>query len=255
MIQMLVGFLIALMIGLTGVGGGTLTVPVLILFLGVPTAEAVGTALTFSALVKIPACFVYLQRGKVDLRVLRYMLVGGLPGVVIGSLTLGRLEDAGLKNLVLVVVGLTIAATAVLNLWRLVFANGDGRTAATDRARLLPLLTFPIGLEVGFSSAGAGALGTLILLYLTPLAAAQVVGTDLLFGLALSTVGGGLHLTMGDWAPDLFLKLVAGGVPGALLGARLATVLPARVLRAALLVWLIYLGSQLLMKGIAALAG
>jgi hypothetical protein len=243
------------MIGLTGVGGGTLTVPVLILFLGVPTAEAVGTALTFSALVKIPACLVYLRQRKVDLRVYRYMLVGGVPGVVAGSLTLGRLEDAGLKNLVLVVVGVTIAVTAVLNLARVFSNDGEQQPSGRDRLGLLPALTFLIGLEVGFSSAGAGALGTLILLYLTPLAAAQVVGTDLLFGLTLSAVGGALHLSLGDWAPALFLKLVAGGIPGALLGARLATVLPARALRVALLLWLVYLGSQLLLRGVAALSG
>lgn len=243
------------MIGLTGVGGGVLTVPVLILFLGVGTAQAVGTALTFSALVKLPACIVYLQQKKVDFRVLKYMLLGGIPGVVAGSLTLGRLEGAGLRNLVLIVVGVTIAATAVLNLARLYGGNGQRPAPERDRTRWLPWLTFVIGLEVGFSSAGAGALGTLILLYLTPLVAAEVVGTDLLFGMALSTVGGGLHLGLGDWSQALFVKLVSGGIPGALLGARLATVVPARMLRIALLLWLVYLGSQLLYRGIQAVAG
>jgi hypothetical protein len=254
-IETLVGFFVAMMIGLTGVGGGTLTVPILILFLGVPAADAVGTALSFSALVKLPACVVYLRQRKVDLRVLRYLLIGGLPGVVVGSLTLGRLQEAGLKNLVLIVVGMTIATTAALNLYRLLGEATAQPGPIRDRTWLLPWFTFPIGLEVGFSSAGAGALGTLIMLYFTPLAAAHVVGTDLLFGMALSAVGGGLHLSLGDWVPQLFLKLVAGGVPGALLGARLATVLPARALRVALLLWLVYLGSQLLYRGVHALAG
>ena len=253
--EILAGFLIALMIGLTGVGGGVLTVPILILFLDIPTAEAVGTALTFSALVKLPACIVYLRQQRVDFRVLKYMLVGGLPGVVAGSLTLGRLEGAGLKNLVLIVVGVTIAATAALNLAKLLQSNDDREPPARDRSRLLPWLTLPIGLEVGFSSAGAGALGTLLLLYFTPLAASHVVGTDLLFGMALSAVGGGLHLGIGDWNPPLFLRLVTGGLPGALMGARLATVLPGRALRVALLLWLVYLGSQLLYRGILAVAG
>jgi uncharacterized membrane protein YfcA len=251
--EILVGFLIALMIGLTGVGGGTLTVPVLILFLGTPTAAAVGTALAFSALVKLPACAVYLREKKVDARVLKRLLVGGVPGVVVGSLTLGRMEGTGMRDLVLVVVGLTIAVTAVLNLARLVSRSEP--SAAPDRSHLLPWLTFPIGLEVGFSSAGAGALGTLILLYYTPLVAAQVVGTDLLFGMILSAVGGGLHLGMGDWSRPLFVKMVAGGIPGALIGARLANLLPGRALRVALLIWLVYLGSLLLYRGIHALMG
>ncbi len=252
--EILAGFLIAVMIGLTGVGGGVLTVPILILFLGVSTAQAVGTALTFSALVKLPACVVYLRQQRVDFRVYKLMLLGGLPGVVAGSLTLGRLEGAGLKDLVLIVVGVTIAATAALNLVRLLRSNGEREAPARDRSRLLPWLTLPIGLEVGFSSAGAGALGTLVLLYFTPLAAAHVVGTDLLFGMTLSAVGGGLHLGIGDWNQALFLRLIAGGLPGAFLGARLATVLPGRALRVALLLWLVYLGSQLLYRGILATA-
>src|SRR5262249_36445625 len=250
-----VGFFVAAMIGLTGVGGGTLTVPILILFLGVPAAEAVGTALVFSALVKIPACLVYLRERHVDFRVLRYLLLGGVPGVILGSLTLGRLVDAGLKNTVLAVVGVTIAATAFVNLARLISAQGERTESQASRTALLPFLTFPIGLEVGFSSAGAGALGTLLLLYCTPLAASPVVGTDLAFGMILPAGGGGLHLSLGDWQPTLFWKMVAGGVPGALLGARLATVLPARVLRAALLLWLVYLGSQLLYRSLHAAGG
>ena len=251
--EILLGFLIALMIGLTGVGGGVLTVPVLVLYLGVPTATAVGTALSFSALVKLPACAVYVQQRKVDGRVLRYMLAGGVPGVVAGSLFLSRLTGKGLEALVLTVVGLTIAVTAAINLARL-WSDRGGRRPVVDRAHRLPWLTVPIGVEVGFSSAGAGALGTLILLQFTVLAPAQVVGTDLVFGLVLSALGGGLHVGLGSWDPALFVKLVAGGLPGALAGARLATVLPAKLLRSVLLVWLLYLGAQLLDRGLRALA-
>jgi uncharacterized protein len=254
-LEFLIGFFVALSIGLTGVGGGTLTVPILILFLRVGAAEAVGTALVFSALVKLPACALYVSQKKVDLRALRYLLVGGVPGVLLGALLVRRLEGAGLRSVVLTFVGITICLTAAANLWRL-WQDSDGGTAQTrDRARLLPWFAGPIGLEVGFSSAGAGALGTLLLLYMTPLTAAEVVGTDLVFGLALSTVGGVMHLGLGDWNPQLFWKLLAGGLPGALLGARLATMLPARALRMALLLWLVYLGSQLFYRGLQAIAG
>jgi uncharacterized membrane protein YfcA len=252
-LQVAAGFLIALMIGLTGVGGGVVTVPVLVLFMGVSVAPAVGTALVFSALVKIPAGLVYLREGKIDFAVLRRLLMGGLPGVLAGGLLLGELEGAGLRSIVLVAVGITIALTAIFNLVRLL-RDPDRSFPVRDRRGLLPWLALPIGLEVGFSSAGAGALGTLVLLYCTPLAAAHVVGTDLAFGLALSAVGGSLHLGLGHIDLPLFLRLVAGGVPGALAGARLASVLPTRALRAGLLVWLAFLGSQLLYRGVQALA-
>ncbi|PYQ15778.1 MAG: permease [Acidobacteria bacterium] len=252
-LQIATGFLIALTIGLTGVGGGTITVPVLVLFMGVAAAPAVGTALAFSALVKVPAALVYLRQGKIDFGVLRWTLLGGVPGVVAGGFLLGALEEAGLRNVVLVVVGVTIAVTAVFNLLRL-RREPDARPPQRDRRRVLPWLTLPIGLEVGLSSAGAGALGTLVLLYFTPLTAAQVVGTDLAFGFVLSVVGGGLHLGLGHTDPALFFRLVAGGIPGAIVGARLATVLPTRTLRIALLVWLVFLGTQLLYRGVDALS-
>jgi uncharacterized membrane protein YfcA len=241
------------MIGLTGVGGGVMTVPILVLFMGVPAAPAVGTALAFSAVVKIPAGLVYLRQGKIDFSVLRQLLKGGLPGVLAGGLLLGELEGAGLRNVVLVAVGITIALTAIFNLVRLM-RDSERRLPAQDRRALLPWLALPIGLEVGFSSAGAGALGTLVLIYCTPLAAAQVVGTDLAFGLALSAVGGGVHLGLGHLDRPLLLRLMAGGIPGALAGARLANVLPTRALRAGLLVWLVVLGTQLLYRGAHALS-
>jgi uncharacterized protein len=252
-LQIAVGFLIALMIGLTGVGGGTMTVPILVLFMGIPAPAAVGTALAFSAIVKIPAGLLYLREHKVDFAVLRWLLMGGLPGVLAGGVLLGKLEGAGWRNVVLVAVGITIALTAVFNLIRLV-RNSESRPPGQERRRLLPWLALPIGLEVGFSSAGAGALGTLLLLYCTSLAAAQVVGTDLAFGLTLSAVGGGLHLGLGHLDRPLFLRLVAGGIPGGLAGARLATVMPTRALRAGLLVWLVFLGTQLLYHGVQALS-
>ena len=241
------------MIGLTGVGGGVMTVPILVLFMGIPAAPAVGTALAFSAFVKVPAALVYLRERKVDFAVLRRLLAGGVPGVVAGGLLLGKLEGAGLRSVVLVAVGVTIALTAVFNLVRLL-RDSERRPPGQEHRRLLPWLALPIGLEVGFSSAGAGALGTLLLLYCTSLNAAQVVGTDLAFGLALSAIGGGLHLGLGHLDLPLFLRLVAGGIPGALAGARLANVLPTRALRAGLLVWLVVLGTQLLYRGVLALA-
>lgn len=253
MTEALIGFGVALLIGLTGVGGGTLTVPVLVLFLRVPVPVAVGTALTFSTLVKLPAAFVYLRQRQIDARVLLRLLVGGLPGVAAGALLLGQLESAGLRAIVLSVVGVTITATALLGLIGAARRRGAA-PPSPDRSARLTLFALPIGLEVGFSSAGAGALGTLLLLWLTPLRPAQVIGTDLAFGLALSATGGALHLGLGDVAPRLLLQLVAGGLPGALAGAWLATRVPARAMRVGLLVWLVYLGSQLARRGLVELA-
>ncbi|WP_018110389.1 TSUP family transporter [Thermus igniterrae] len=243
--EFLLGFLIALAIGITGVGAGTITAPLLILLLGLPPEVAVGTALLFGFLVKVPAGAVYLLRGQVAGKVLGLLLLGGLPGVFLGSLTLTHLKGA--KDLVLLLVGLTVVLSAALGLYRTLKGSPEGR----ERPRVLPPAAFGISLEVGFSSAGAGALGTLLLLWATRLPPQKVVGTDILFGLALSLLGGGVHLYFGQVAPDLLLALSLGGVAGAALGALLATWMPKKPLRIALLLWLLFIGAQILYRGVA----
>ena len=240
----LLGFLIAFAIGVTGVGAGTVTAPLLILALGLPPEVAVGTALLFGFLVKVPAGAVYLLRRQVDARALLRLLLGGVPGVLLGSLLLTQLKGA--KDLVLLLVGPAGGLSAGLGLWRGLKGVGRGR----ERPWLLPPAAFGIGLEVGFSSAGAGALGTLLLLHATRLSPQKVVGTDLLFGLVLALLGGGVHLAFGQVAPSLLLALASGGVAGGLLGALFATRLPKEPLRLALLLWLLFIGGQLVYRGV-----
>jgi hypothetical protein len=110
---------------------------------------------------------------------------------------------------------------------------------------------FPIGAEVGFSSSGAGALGTLALLSFTSLDAQRIVGTDLAFGLCLSLIGGGLHMSYGGLDPALLGQLVAGGVLGAIVGTGLAPRIPSRAMRLALSLWLLALGMQLCWQAFA----
>jgi uncharacterized protein len=114
---------------------------------------------------------------------------------------------------------------------------------------LLPWFAFPIGAEVGFSSAGAGALGSLLLLALTPLTAAEVIGTDLCFGLGVSIVGGVIQLGAGNYDAALLLKLIAGGLCGAFTGSLLAGRIAQRPLRVGLLLVLMLLGCELALHG------
>ena len=116
--------------------------------------------------------------------------------------------------------------------------------AQADRSKWVAAIMFPIGAEVGFSSAGAGALGTVALLSLTSLTAAQVVGTDLAFGLVIAVVGTGVHLIAGHYNSLLLAKLVAGGVVGGLVGSGAAPKIPNRSLRFALSLWLLFIGLQ-----------
>ncbi|MBL8212776.1 MAG: sulfite exporter TauE/SafE family protein [Bryobacterales bacterium] len=246
----LAGLLIALMIGLTGIGGGVLTAPVLLLFLGMPAPQAVGTALVFVAIVKLVAAPLFLLRGDVNWRILGLLLMGGLPGALIGSVALSKLNSKGLDGIMLLLLGATIIFSASLNFFR----KQAGAVHGVDKSKRLPFVCFPIGLEVGFSSAGAGALGSLALMHWTTLTSAQIIGTDVMFGLALSTAAGGMHFSAGGVDNEVLQLLLMGGVPGALLGAWLASYLPSRAMRKALAVWLVYLGANLFYRGIGALA-
>lgn len=246
--EIILGFLIAVAIGITGVGAGIITAPVLILFFDVPPAYAVGTALTFAVAVKLFVVPMQLYRKQVDFRVLGYMLAGGLPGVLAGSLLLDKLNTPARQSILYAVLGSTIVIMAALNLYWL-WARPT-RANVPDRTRWLPWIALPIGAEVGFSSAGAGALGSLVLLGMTPLTAAQVVGTDLFFGLCVSLVGSGFQFTAGNYDPAILTRLVIGGLAGAFAGTYLAALAPQRVLRAALSLWLISLGIQLCWSGI-----
>ncbi len=247
--EYLLGFAIAVLIGLTGVGGGSVTAPALALFLGIGPAESVGTALIFTAIVKLVAAPIYIARKQVDFRILRRLLAGGLPGVLAGSYLLARLSSAQHRGPLYAVLGAVIILMALANLYRLFAPRPSPSTR--DRTRWLPWVAIPIGAEVGFSSAGAGAVGSLVLMTLTRISTAQVVGTDVLFGLGLSLGGGGISLGMGNYHGALALKLAAGGVAGAFVGAHLLSILPPRPLRVALSLWLMSMGGQLCWRAVA----
>ncbi|MEJ5367051.1 MAG: sulfite exporter TauE/SafE family protein [Bryobacteraceae bacterium] len=245
----LAGFLVALAVGLTGVGGGVLLTPVLILAFGMPPAAAVGTALLFVTVVKLLAAPLYVMRRQVDYRAAGLLLAGGLPGAAAGVFVHRWFSRGDLRATVLALVGLTIVLLALIQMCRLLRRQASG---ASQKARRhwLAWIGLPIGIEVGFSSAGAGALGNLALMNCTQAAPAVVVGTDLVFGLALAAAAGGLHFTAGHVDAESLQALCLGGIPGALLGAGLAVYLPARPFRAALTLLMFGLGSRLLWEGL-----
>lgn len=245
--EIVLGFIIAVAIGVTGVGAGVITAPVLILFLHVSPARAVGTALVFSTAVKLLVVPMQIYRKQVDYKILGYLLAGGIPGVLAGSLILAHFNAKGSQGILYAALGSTVVVMAGLNLYRIWLRPGRG---AKNLSRWLPLIALPIGTEVGFSSAGAGAIGSLALLWMTPLSAARVVGTDLFFGLCLSLIGGGVQFSAGNYDLVILTQLVIGGLFGAFAGTYLAAITPQRAFRIVLSIWLITLGVQLCWSGV-----
>jgi hypothetical protein len=252
--ELLLGFLIAALIAMTGVGAGTITAPLLILFLRVPVPQAVGTALAFSAAVKLVVVPVGIVRKQVVWRTLGLMLLTGIPGVILGTVLFRQVVrfDADRFWLYLAL-GTMIAASSAWHIFRH-FRPPSLDEKRHSRPAWLAAAMLPVGIEVGFSSSGAGAMGTMALLSFTRLDAGTVVGTDLAFGLCLSLIGGTLHLAGGGLDAPLLTKLILGGILGALAGTILASRIPARTMRLALSIWLFVVGVQLCWQA-AALAG
>jgi uncharacterized membrane protein YfcA len=222
--------------------------PLLILVLRLKGAVAVGTALAFVAIVQLLVAPIYIARRQVDFRVLAWMLLGGLPGVLIGGRLLIALGHAVDRRILFCLLGVTIVIASVFNIAKLMRVH---RARTNARPRTLALLMLPVGLEVGFSSAGSGALGSSALLGLTKLEGSEVVGTGICFGLVLSTVGGGIQMFAGNYDGGVLERLLLGGVLGGVLGGTLAHRIPSRPLKWALALWLVALGVQLFVQGLS----
>jgi len=245
-----VGFVVALAIGLTGVGGGTIAAPLLIFVLRMKAAIAVGTALTFAAAIKILVVPLYAARRQVDYGILGWMTLGGLPGVVLGGRFLVSMSRSLDQHLLYTLLGVTIVMASILNAYRIL--RPPSTHAERNHPRTLAAATFPVGLEMGFSSAGAGALGSLALLGLTKLDGVTVVGTGLVFGLVLAAVGSGIQISAGNIDLATLERMLVGGACGGFIGAVLAHRIPSRPLKWGMAAFLAILGVQLLMRGLRA---
>ncbi len=253
--DVLLGFMIAALIAMTGVGAGTIIAPLLIIFLHVPVPAAVGTALAYSAAVKLVVVPVQIWRRQVVWRTLGVMLLTGVPGVMLGSVLFQRVaRGQGNRLWLFLALGGMIALSSAWHIYRH-FRPSKERGGRVSRPAWLAAAMLPVGAEVGFSSSGAGALGTLALLGLSRLDASRIVGTDLAFGLCLSLIGGGLHLSHGGFDAALLGRLIAGGILGALAGTGLAPRIPARAMRLALSLWLFAMGMQLCWQALAHAGG
>ena len=248
--NLLIGFLIAAAVGLTGIGGGSFTVPALVLIVGLTGGDAVGTAFLFAGVLRLIAAPFYLFGKEIHARYLWLLLRGAVPGLLLGIWALRLLNrDAG-NPIVIVLLGALLAASSSVTFIRRV----QNPSFAGKNHRWIPWLALPIGMESGFSSAGAGALGTVLLLNYSEMPPRQVVGTDLLFGLVLAVIGSAFHWTFGSINNAVLVELLVGGVPGVVAGCFLARKVPANKLKTVVAMIAMFAGLQLVWAGSHALA-
>jgi uncharacterized membrane protein YfcA len=187
---------------------------------------------------------------QIHTRYLWLLLQGAVPGLLAGTWALRFLNrDAG-SPVVILLLGVLLAASSSVTFIKRV----QNPTFAGKNYRWLPWLALPIGVESGFSSAGAGALGTVLLLNYSEMTPAQVVGTDLLFGLVLAVIGSAFHWSFGSISTPILFQLLVGGVPGVVLGCLLARKVPAHRMKTAVAMVAIFAGLQLVWAGSRSLA-
>ncbi len=247
------GFAVGAIVGLTGVGGGSLMTPLLVLLFGIHPATAVGTDLLYAALTKAGGTVVHATNRTVEWRITGRLAAGSLPAA---ALTLAAVAWFGVSRdafsqVISGALGLALLFTAAA----LIFKGRVQRIALThlsDRwhTRWVAPMTVATGALLGalvsLSSVGAGALGATALLFLYPtLATNRIVGSDIAHAVPLTLVAGLGHWLLGNIDWSLLGSLLIGSLPGIWLGAKLAARLPERFLRSALAALLILIGGKL----------
>ena len=249
------GFLVGLIVGVTGVGGGSLMTPLLVLFFGISPATAVGTDLLYASLTKSLGGWVHGKRGTVDWKVVGLLSLGSLPAAITTILLLKyiALDEKTLRGLVTSVLSVALLATAIVLLFKeqiqKLGRSRDG-TVYELHHRYLPAATIATGVIVGalvtVSSIGAGVLGTVALLFLYPrMPAVKVVGTDIVHAVPLTALAGMGHLALGTVNLVLLGSLLLGSLPGIYIGSHLSAKVPEKVLRPLLAVMLLIIGLKM----------
>lgn len=253
-LYMCLGACVGVVVGLTGVGGGSLMTPALVLLFGIHPATAVGTDLLYAATTKSAGSLVHALKKNVAWRVVALLALGSVPAAIATLFVLAHLgSQSGLTaKAITIVLGFTLLLTSVLLVFRR-WLLGLRRLRPTPSARRNALLTIltgaMIGLLVSISSVGAGAIGVTALLLLYPTySTVRIVGTDIAHAVPLTLVAGTGHWLTGSVDTSMLLSLLMGSIPGIVLGSYLAPRIPEQGLRYALAVVLMIVGARLVVS-------
>ena len=249
------GFAVGAIVGLTGVGGGSLMTPLLVLMFGIHPSVAVGTDLLYAAITKAGGTLAHGLKGTVEWTVTRRLASGSIPASVLTLLLIGHFAPGGIDGatgIIKVALGIALMLTAIAIIFRRRIQDYAlarfGDNPDPRRTAILTVLTGAIlGVLVSISSVGAGALGVTALFFLYPrLPTLRIVGSDIAHAVPLTAVAGMGHWMLGsvDWL--LLGSLILGSLPGIWLGSHISTKVPDRVLRPILATMLVLVGAKLI---------
>lgn len=249
--QIFSGFVVGLLVGLTGVGGGSLMTPILLIFFNQPAAVAVGTDLLYASITKSAGIMSHGKLGNIDWRIVRLLATGSIPASILTTIYLNKLDVFSTNTVATIQfwLGIALLLTSLSVIFRNQLANLS-RTNHWVKPELTTWLTILVGIIIGslvtLTSVGAGALGVTALLILYPnLPVIRTVGTDVAHAVPLTLVAGFGHVSLGTVDYTLLSTLLIGSIPGIWLGSHLSAKVAERWLRLLLAIILVYIGQKL----------
>lgn len=232
------GLLVGTLVGLTGVGGGSLMTPLLVLLFGVSAKTAVGTDLLFAAITKIAGSAVHGSRETVEWPIVKRLALGSIPSALITLAVMASVGKVGksTEHVILVSLATLLALTSLAVIGRKwLFRHASDFAGVRSAAQITGgtiALGALIGVAVSISSVGAGAIGVTVLLMLYPkLQMSRIVGSDIAHAVPLALIAGTGHWIMGDVNGRLLTNLLIGSIPGVVVGSYLSSRAPDRVLQ------------------------
>lgn len=256
-LTILSGFGVGFLVGMTGIGGGSLMTPIMILFLGIRPTIAVGTDLIFGAITKVFGSTIHYRQKTVNLPIVFFLALGSVPSSLLGvhlvsviKTRYGTLVDA----FVMKILGITLILVAITMVLRVFFPSKQVRSEEwtlsdypIKKRAMTVLLGGVVGFLVGLTSVGSGSLIVPVLLALFPrLSTKNIVGTDLFHAAILVSVAGLAHLGSGNVQVSVVFSLLIGSLPGVLLGSKMNMRVPEKVLRPTLASMLMLTGLKLI---------
>ena len=249
-LRILIGLVVGILIGLTGLGGGVLLLPILIFGLKIPAIQAVGSDALFNFITKIPASTVHFSKGTVRRKVVIALAAGSVPGSMLGIRLLVHLRDlhgAGVNDFIKSAVGILLVVVSTLLLLQKRLEEGmTNHPPSTKSFAGIAVIGLVAGFLVGMTSVGSGSMIMMLLLLFYSYPPKVMVGTDIVHAVVLTGVTSLLHFHLGNVNPSLVAYLLVGSIPGGLIGSFLSTRVPVLWLRRILCVILLTTGIRML---------
>jgi uncharacterized membrane protein YfcA len=249
-LKILIGFVVGTLIGMTGLGGGVLLLPLLIFVLKVPPILAVGSDAVFNFFTKIGSSWVHLRKGTVRRKVVLALAVGSVPGSIAGVSLLGHLRKVygtGVNALITSAIGLLLVCIPTLLLFQTRIEEHVASRPPTMKSFVgMSVIGLLAGFLVGMTSVGSGSIIMMLLLLFYSYAPKVMVGTDIVHAVVLTGVTSVMHWRIGNVDPRLVASLLIGSIPGGLLGSHLSTRVPVLWLRRILCAVLLATGARML---------